>query len=279
MVTAPRARQVVTSIGSISGVRPTATEIAKSTAFNQSPLVKPLINSTTGTMTSMKRMSTQETELMPFSKVVCVGLAERLFAMLPRSVSFPTAATTPTALPLTTVLPIRTALGFSVMDCGTISSLKFFSTGSLSPVKADWLRNKSFADTMRRSAGTISPALRCTRSPTATSSSGISRQSESARSTQAVVRIISESFAAAFPLRVSCTKRRMPEIMTIVTIIITVVGFFSPGAGSKMSVKVDTTAKAAKIAVNGLTNAPQIRLASVFLLPCVITLQPYSSLA
>ena len=45
---APLARQVVTIIGSISGVRPTATEMANRNASSQSPLVRPLMKNTTG---------------------------------------------------------------------------------------------------------------------------------------------------------------------------------------------------------------------------------------
>ncbi|MBD0072991.1 hypothetical protein IAF17_18865, partial [Acinetobacter baumannii] len=40
----------VTIIGSISGVRPTATDNANKNASAQSPLVKPLMKSTTGAM-------------------------------------------------------------------------------------------------------------------------------------------------------------------------------------------------------------------------------------
>ena len=71
---APLARQVVTIMGSISGVSPTATEMAKRAASSQSLLVNPLTKSTTGTMTSIKRIKIQETPLTPFSKVVCTGL-------------------------------------------------------------------------------------------------------------------------------------------------------------------------------------------------------------
>ncbi|MNJ80470.1 hypothetical protein D3C77_788640 [compost metagenome] len=40
-------------------------------ASDQSPLVKPLISSTTGTITSMKRISSQLTLFTPRSKEVC----------------------------------------------------------------------------------------------------------------------------------------------------------------------------------------------------------------
>lgn len=43
-----------------------------------------------------------------------------------------------------------------------------FSIGTLSPVKADWLTNKSFDSNNTKSAGTIEPAVRVIISPTTT---------------------------------------------------------------------------------------------------------------
>ena len=60
-MTAPLASVVVAIIGSISGVSPTAMAKANSKAWSQSCLVKPLINSTAGTITIMKRISSQLT--------------------------------------------------------------------------------------------------------------------------------------------------------------------------------------------------------------------------
>lgn len=71
MATAPRARLAETTIGSISGVKPTATATAKRKASSQSPLVRPLTANTTGTMTSMKRISRKLTLRTPLSKLVC----------------------------------------------------------------------------------------------------------------------------------------------------------------------------------------------------------------
>ncbi len=68
--TAPLARVEVTIIGSISGVRPTATDSANRNASVQSPLVQPLISSTNGTITSAKRISSQLTLLTPAWKAV-----------------------------------------------------------------------------------------------------------------------------------------------------------------------------------------------------------------
>ncbi len=114
MATAPFARQVDTIIGSISGVRPTAIEMAKSAADIQLPFVNPLIKNTMGTMTSIKRMSTHEIELIPFSKLVSGGAAESSFAMLPNRVSFPVVIMIPEAVPLMTLLPIKARFGASV---------------------------------------------------------------------------------------------------------------------------------------------------------------------
>lgn len=53
------------TMGSISGVRPTATDRAKRKAENQFPFVTPQARKTTGISTAMKRMSTLAMELAP----------------------------------------------------------------------------------------------------------------------------------------------------------------------------------------------------------------------
>ena len=114
IATAPLARQVVTIIGSISGVSPTAIEMAKSSASIQSSLVMPLMTNTMGTMTSMKRINNHETELMPFSKPVGSRLASSDLAIPPKRVWFPVRMTTASALPLMTLLPMKARLLHSV---------------------------------------------------------------------------------------------------------------------------------------------------------------------
>jgi hypothetical protein len=54
MAIAPFDRHTATIMGSISGVIPTATAIAKKNAPAQSPLVSPLMTNTSGTITRMK---------------------------------------------------------------------------------------------------------------------------------------------------------------------------------------------------------------------------------
>ena len=70
MMTEPLARLAVIIIGSISGVKPTATLRAKTPASSQSESVSPLITKTTGTKTSIRRMSSQEMLFISFSKEV-----------------------------------------------------------------------------------------------------------------------------------------------------------------------------------------------------------------
>ena len=84
IATAPLDRHTVTIIGSISGVRPTATATAKKKACIQLPLVRPLMRNTSGTITSMKRSMSQVNWAMPRSKAVCAGCSWRDSAMLPR---------------------------------------------------------------------------------------------------------------------------------------------------------------------------------------------------
>ena len=65
MASAPLERQTETIMGSISGVRPTATAIAKKKALFQSCLVNPLMRKTSGTITAMSRIMSQVKRLRP----------------------------------------------------------------------------------------------------------------------------------------------------------------------------------------------------------------------
>ena len=111
IVTAPLAKEAVTIMGSISGVKPTAIEMANRNASIQFPLVKPLMNNTMGTMASINRINTQETELTPFSKLVSTSTSTISTAISPKTVSSPVAITTPMAAPLITLVPMNAKLG------------------------------------------------------------------------------------------------------------------------------------------------------------------------
>ena len=84
IATAPFARHTATIIGSISGVRPTATASAKKNASRQLPLVSPLMTNTIGTITSMNFRSSQVNREMSRSKAVAGGSTWSEAAMLPR---------------------------------------------------------------------------------------------------------------------------------------------------------------------------------------------------
>ena len=105
---APLTRLVVTIIGSISGVNPTATDKPNRKASIQSPLVSPLITMTVGAMIAINLIKMNEVFLIPNSKFVKSGLVLKDFATSPNNVRFPVAITTPSALPLMTLLPIKT---------------------------------------------------------------------------------------------------------------------------------------------------------------------------
>ena len=160
--TAPLARQVVTIIGNISGVSPTAIEMANSRACTQLPFVNPFTKNTIGTITIIKRISNHETELTPFSKLDSIFSSDtKVLDIEPRSVLSPVEITTPIAEPLITLLPIKAML-FNSVTASLSSSIiwAFFSTGSLSPVREDWLIKKSLHSIILKSAGIISPAAR-----------------------------------------------------------------------------------------------------------------------
>ena len=86
IASAPLARLTVTIIGSISGVRPTATATANSNASSQLPLVRPLMRKTSGTITTMKRIISQVNRVMPLSKLVSTRCSAIALATRPKAV-------------------------------------------------------------------------------------------------------------------------------------------------------------------------------------------------
>ena len=113
IASAPLARLTVTIMGSISGVRPTATATANSSASSQLPLVRPLIRNTRGAITTMKPSINQVNRMMPLSKLVSTRCLAIALATRPKAVRGPVSATTPQPMPLTTALPMKQMLGRS----------------------------------------------------------------------------------------------------------------------------------------------------------------------
>ena len=125
--------------------------------------------------------------------------------MFPTSVRMPVATTTPTARPYVTIAEAYAMLLRSPngQSSGNFASASF-SAGTDSPVKdASWIFK--FADSInRKSAGTMSPSLSMTTSPTTNSRAGIMRSSPW-RNTRAVGALILRSASSDRWAFFSCT--------------------------------------------------------------------------
>ena len=92
----------------------------------------------------------------------------------PISVCSAVATTIPRPLPLVTAVEANAELARSPKGVSSLSAVGIFKTESASPVSAaSWIFKLS-ASTIRRSAGTWSPASKKTRSPATSSSAGTS---------------------------------------------------------------------------------------------------------
>ena len=219
IASAPRDRHTETIIGSISGVSPTATASAKTSAPAQSPLARPLVTNTTGTITSTMPIISQVNRARPTSNAVGACGAATAPESPPSSVSRPVATTTASAVPLATLVPSQATESSSRGGRpGVVSARANFSTGNDSPVSAACDTNRSLAATSLTSAGTMSPAARWIMSPGTSRSTGNSTGPPS-RTTVACSRSSADSAAAASSARASCTNRRpapMPSITSII---------------------------------------------------------------
>ena len=84
MAIAPLERQTDTIIGSISGVRPTATARAKKKASFQLCFIRPLMRKTVGTITAMKEIINQTNFFSPRSNAVGACSPARVLAIFPK---------------------------------------------------------------------------------------------------------------------------------------------------------------------------------------------------
>ena len=132
MAMAPLDKLSETSIGSISGVSPTATANAKRRACVTFPLENAFIANMAIARMSMKRSISQVKLRIPLSKLVSTVIEASLREILPNWVARPVLMTTPKPVPLTTLEPIKTILvrsetellfvctGFATFSAGTI---------------------------------------------------------------------------------------------------------------------------------------------------------------
>lgn len=189
-------------------------------------------------------------------------------------VETPVATTRHVAPPDETLLPMKTRSGWSVRDPSPLPASAVLLTGTLSPVRVPWLTVRSLETTTRRSAGIMSPAATCTTSPTTSSPSGISLTPVSARSTLQVTLIMSSSSWTAASLWPSWKNRRSPEMRTMVTMMMTVAGFLSPGAARMTSVTREMMASTMRMPVNGSANDLTRRFGTEARLAWWTTLEP-----
>lgn len=110
---APRESVTDTTIGSSSGVSPTASATANRKASSSGRCRITLTSSTNSTSSRVIRMIIMPKRCMPISNAVGGGSAWRLLATSPSAVCEPVAMTPTRALPLITVLPMNTALSAS----------------------------------------------------------------------------------------------------------------------------------------------------------------------
>ena len=225
IASAPLARLTVTIIGSISGVRPTATATANSSASSQLPLVRPLITNTSGAITTMNPSISQVNRLMPLSKLVSTRCLAIALATRPNAVRGPVSTTTPQPMPLTTALPMKQMLARSNgVSAAPGWAAATFSSGIASPVSAAWLTKRSFAEISLRSAGIMSPADNRTMSPGTSCSIGTSMWSCASpaprRRTVAVIDTIRCSLSAALLER--CSWMKLSEMLKITMTAITI---------------------------------------------------------
>ncbi|KXT61095.1 hypothetical protein LACDD01_01531 [Lactococcus sp. DD01] len=141
--TAPLAKFALTIMGSISGVRPTATAMAKKNDVSKSPFVTQFKTKTTGNIIATKVNRRRLTRLNPLSKADSTFVAVALLAISPNMVEAPVLTIKISPFPDKTSVPIKRTFGASSADvtsqsiCSSSSksSGKRFSTGKDSPVK------------------------------------------------------------------------------------------------------------------------------------------------
>ena len=169
----PMASAIVRMAGRPSGIAETA---SATDAISISDTSFPVTTPRTNTSAQIRTMTTVITRLKLASRrisgVSTPSTSRSIPAIRPIRVDSPVATTTPAAVPLVTRVPANARLRRSPSGTSPSSSSTDFATGIDSPVKAASSICRFLTRTRRRSAGTLSPALRSTASPGTSSSAG-----------------------------------------------------------------------------------------------------------
>ena len=173
------ARHKVTTAGNPSGTAATAREIAVRSISNTGRFCTIASKNNTMQIPREPRLKNFPSSPSFFcSGVVSSRLSCISAAIFPIWVCKPTAQTIPVPRPALTIVDKNVILFRSpsgiLPPCFPESLAVCFCTGRFSPVSAASWSCKFSASTSRRSAGTIAPACRQTRSPTASFAAGIS---------------------------------------------------------------------------------------------------------
>ncbi len=168
MRTAPRESVTDTTMGSSSGVSPTASATENRNDSRMSRCRSALTRKTRSTRKTTTCKIRNPKRRVPRSNSVSGARSPSPAATRPSSVAGPVTSTTAVPSPLTTDVPRYTApVRSAASTC--------FSLGRDSPVRSASFMKRSRAAIRRASAGTRSPAFRRITSPTTTSRTGISR--------------------------------------------------------------------------------------------------------
>ena len=219
---APRARVTATTAGRASGTAATARLIAvRNISPGSSPRSRPVTN-------TMAQMPTTATAIRPpkLDSRRCRGVRTTSAvvsrsAMAPSSVWVPVPTTTPRPRPCATNVPRKAIERRSPTGaCGSATGSTRLLTGWDSPVRAASAMRKEAKEVSRRSAGTIAPSARTTRSP-GTSSAASTCCSIPSRTTTAVGADMARSAAIACSARRSWTTpmTALSSTMTVMTIV------------------------------------------------------------
>ena len=189
--TLPRERTTWTTVGSASGMADIASATAlMNNALHGSPRCRPSANITTIVAPAAPAIHSVRVFICLVSGVSSFAVVSSMWAIWPTCVPLPVPVTIITPLPCVTGVCMNAMLIWSLgprSSSGSVSAT--LPAGVLSPVRADSSICSELAAIRRPSAGTWSPAVSKTMSPTTSSSAGISA-SAPPRRTRAVSFII-----------------------------------------------------------------------------------------
>ena len=219
---APRARVTATTAGRASGTAATARLIAvRNISPGSSPRSRPVTNTMAQMPTTARAIRPPKLDSRRCRGVRTTSAVISRSAIAPSSVWVPVPTTTPRPRPCATNVPRKAIERRSPTGaCGSVTGSTRLLTGWDSPVRAASAMRKEAREVSRRSAGTIAPSWRTTRSP-GTSSAASTCCSTPSRITTAVGADMARSAAIACSARRSCTTpiTALSSTMTVMTIV------------------------------------------------------------